>query len=745
MDKKNTNIYLFFLGLFFALNSLLFVAREVEQIDFLSLASLKIIYFLYFILALVFALFLYLNKQGLDLNLFKKILLTLLPTVLIWVYGFSESKHFSYFFKLLADFYFIGICFYFLFIIKKYQKISDFLGEFKLSKKIKLFEFFNFKKNIVFGLVFLVFILNLSFGLFHLTKYAAVDEALWTEGRITKFWSNIQDREWSKTNVSDKPGITVAILSGAGLNWVDPKDNKYEHYDFVEKKNFAFRFPILLFCSLAIFVFFSTIKRLFGEKISLVSVILIGLSPLLLGISTIINPDSLLWIFTTLSILFYFLYMKDSQNKDLYLAGVFLGFSLLTKYVANILFVFFLALIFLNLIFNKENSLSIKEYFKKYLLDYIILIFFSLLTFFIFLPATWVEPMILFESTILSQAFEKFISLFSIILLFILFDTVILKNRILSSVLNYISKFSTWIFKFIISTFFLIIIFVLANVYLKMKWFDMESILASPKTSFAFSNILELFLTNFYSLLFGITPIVLFGITYFLLKSLKLKKIENNFYCIFYLLIFIILYYLGSSLNNVSATVRYQIILYPLASIISAFGLVEFFKDLKILKKYKKTLLALLILISASGLYLISPFYFSYANFLLPKNYVLNLKDMGDGSYEAAQYLNSLPDAKNLKVWTDKRGVCQFFVGKFCKSGLSFDKKSYTFDYFVVSAGRQNRTTKMTLSKVGGGNDTITRLDKLYLEEETAFRLNIGNRENNYIKIISKDKVEQNY
>ena len=745
MNKKTTHIFLFFWGLLSAFNSILFIAREVEQVEFLAFASSKTIYIFYFILFLLALIFIYLNKENINLNLFKKILITLLPTVIIWIYGFSESKHFNYVFKMLADFYFIGIAFYFLFIVKKYKKISDFLNTLRPTEERDLTKLLNFRKNVAFWGVVLIFIISLFFGLFHLTKNAAVDEALWTEHRITKFWNNISDREWNKTNISDKPGITVAIISGIGLHWVNPKEYKYELYNFVEQKNLAFRLPILLFCLLMLFAFWRNLRRLFDKSTALVSIILIGLSPLLLGISTIINPDSLLWIFAPLSILSYFIYLKHKNDGDLYVAGIFLGFALLTKYVANILYVFFLGLIFLNLIFNKDKELSAGKYLKKYLLDYVILIFFSLLTFFLFLPATWVEPKIIFESTILSQAFQKFIVLFLAIVAFILVDMLALKGKILSSVFSYLSKFKKQIFKVFVLAFLLINLFVILNVYTGMKWFAMESVLASPKTSITFSSNLGLFMANFYSLIFGVTPIVLLGMAYFLVKSLKKKEINQNYLYIFYLLVFIVLYYLGSALNDVGATIRYQIMLFPLAAIVAGFGLMEFFQDFKFLEKYKITLVIILILISSASLYFIKPFYFSYANFLLPKNYVLNLKDMGDGSYEAAQYLNSLPNAKNLKVWTDKSGVCQFFVGKFCKSGFSFDGRGWTFDYFVVSAGRESRTTKMTLSKVNGGNDGLTRLDKLYLINDTVFRLNIGGRGGDFIKIISGDKVDQNY
>jgi hypothetical protein len=134
------------------------------------------------------------------------------------------------------------------------------------------------------------------------------------------------------------------------------------------------------------------------------------------------------------------------------------------------------------------------------------------------------------------------------------------------------------------------------------------------------------------------------------------------------------------------------------------------------------------------------PFYFGYANFLLPEKYVLNLKDMGDGSYEAAQYLNALPNAKNLKIWTDKRGVCTFFQGN-CSGSLEGAKNGEHFDYFVISSGRESRTSRLTLSSFNGGNTQIIRLDKLYDMENVDWKLEIGARPNNFVKIINKDNI----
>jgi 4-amino-4-deoxy-L-arabinose transferase-like glycosyltransferase len=119
------------------------------------------------------------------------------------------------------------------------------------------------------------------------------------------------------------------------------------------------------------------LEKIFGRKIALLGVIFIGLSPILVGISTILNPDSLLWIFTSLSVLSYFTYLKEKKSSFLVFSGIFLGLSLLTKYVANILFIFFFGMIFLEYIFEKENykNTTFRKYFRLSAVNLIFLSF----------------------------------------------------------------------------------------------------------------------------------------------------------------------------------------------------------------------------------------------------------------------------------------------------------------------------------------------------------------------------------
>jgi hypothetical protein len=179
-----------------------------------------------------------------------------------------------------------------------------------------------------------------------------------------------------------------------------------------------------------------------------------------------------------------------------------------------------------------------------------------------------------------------------------------------------------------------------------------------------------------------------------------------------------------------------------MAFIIGAFGAKLFLDQLDFKKNIALCITGIaFIFFSINSLFFIKPNYFSYASSLLPKNYVLNLKDMGDGSYEAAQYLNNLKDPKNLRVWTDKRGVCYFFSGK-CSTDIEMEK-DLTFDYFVISSGRENRVDKLSLTR---GKHSKFPMDfrKLYEVEKYRFNLEIGRRPNNYVRIISAEDVSLN-
>lgn len=601
------------------------------------------------------------------------------------------------------------------------------------------------------GIVLLIMALNLSFGLPRIMPYSAVDEPYWTFERTPDFWRAVKAGAWKNTKINDKPGITVAELSGIGLLTIDPMAYKSlreepktpEQLDAINTINVAFRLPIYLFALLSLPLFYILIRKAIGRSVALVSTIFIGLSPIILGISLIINPDSLLWIFLPLAILARLAFGKTHEWKYLILAGILTGLSLLTKYVSNILFVFFLALPFLEYIFALEKP-ERTIFLKRTLRDFALLIIIALSTFALLFPATWVKPAMILEGTVLSAAFKSTWPLFAGALLFLALDAFLMRGVILGNLLTFFSRFKRILCALFSGCFLALSVFALTNTWFGMKWFDFEAIVMSPKNSEETATLIKS-LGNIgadaYSLIFGIHPIALF----FLLSALILGilgrfKNTRESLVVFSFVSFILLYYAGSEANYVIATVRYQIALFPLALIVAAIGAVALFQEIP-LQKYSSTqhrFFALLVLVAilSGSLFIVRPHYLTYASSLLPSTFILNFKDMGDGSFEAAQYLNALPEARTLRVWSDKGAVCAAFVGD---CAVSFNKKRFQEnipDYLVLSAGRKRKTVNMWLS-----SNVPIRFQDAYESIPAEFTETLGGRPDNFVKVISTKKA----
>ena len=527
------------------------------------------------------------------------------------------------------------------------------------------------KERIITILIFFAIVAtSLYFGFHRLQNFSGVDEPLWSYDRVPRFWEVVKEGKWKKTALCDKPGVTLDAVSGIGLLGIkgNPKkmaDWRYqaktpEQLQTLEDLYFKLRFPVYLFTLAMLPVFYWLIKRLLGKNIARFSILFIGLSPVLLGISLMINTDALLWSLLPLTLLSFLVYQKENKRKFLYLSGFLLGLTLLDKYIGNILFPFFFGLIFLKYILDDEVPRA-AAYFKKALIDFGILILVCAVTIAALFPAVWVRSKMLLDVTIYSKAFHKTWPVFFILIALAAIDAFFLKSLVSGNLCDWIRARKRWLTRGILAVVFLLIVFVLANTYLGMKFFDFQAVFNFPSLelkniNLRFGEPLVIMLSSFFPLLFALVPA---AAALFLFAAIeagrsRLKKGEALY--VLYFLIFILFYYAGSAVSGVAPTVRYQIVLYPLAAIIAAIGL-GYLISLKSLKKYISfsstasffVLLLVLFVISTYSLKSVKPFYLSYASDLLPKRYVLDLRNMGDGSWEAAEYLNSLPDAKISK------------------------------------------------------------------------------------------------
>jgi len=620
------------------------------------------------------------------------------------------------------------------------------------------------KNRLALTLVIFVMALNFAFGIYNIQKAAFVDEPLWLYNRIPKFWQNITEKDWNGTRRSDKPGVTLMAVSGIGLLKINnPAEYKEDSPEKMESLYFAFRLPILIFTVLMIPLFYFFLRKLLGESISLISTAFIGLSPILVGMNKIINPDSFLWIFSTLSIITYLIYIKNTGRKYLYLSGFFLGLSLLTKYTANILYIFFFGIIFLEYIINYKKYFkeTATRYFKKSFYSFLILAATSLLTFATLYPAVWVKPSRLLKGTLFSQAFESIWATLNKVLLYFWAGApfflrflwpcfiFILATGITITISIYLAKTKKkeLFAKFIFLIFSSLAIIIFINTYFDLFLFDFRKILASPKSAHSNYSQIKIMLADFYPLLFGISPLVLLPTIYLSVKSVfkKSRLSDTQRSVALYIIIFILLYYSASTFGQVASTIRYQMMLYPLVFILGAMAIKEIANCLNKFALSKYVITFSLAILLSGALYFSTPFYMSYSSPLLPKKYHIDQKDMGAGAYETARYLNSLPNSKELTIWSDKIGVCGFFGGK-CYANLDFKKlEKINFDYYVISAGRQAKTTGFIATRIRSNYSHLLRFDRLYQTDDFEWQLEILGRPSNFVRIIKADKVDVSY
>lgn len=129
-------------------------------------------------------------------------------------------------------------------------------------------------------------------------------------------------------------------------------------------------FPILvsIFSIVLTWVF---CKRLFGENTAVFSSLFMIVNPAHLMWSHIVHTEILSSVFVLLSLLFYFEWREKARDNFLYIAIFFCGIAGITRFTANILFIFYILHVF---VFEKARVFK-----RKYLLSILIFILINLI------------------------------------------------------------------------------------------------------------------------------------------------------------------------------------------------------------------------------------------------------------------------------------------------------------------------------------------------------------------------------
>jgi 4-amino-4-deoxy-L-arabinose transferase-like glycosyltransferase len=594
----------------------------------------------------------------------------------------------------------------------------------------------------------IAFFVYLSFGLYHLTKFETADERYWMyedpeNGRINAYWEAIGKAKWNDTYINDKPGVSLAYVSGVALLIEDkPAENlfsknssqrDYAPQEF-ERVHFLFRLPLLifngLFC-LALFWFIWKFTR--NHWIALWATMFMLLSPILLGISQIVNPDSLLWTFSAGAIFAYLSYLRVKEKKYLVFASIFLAFALLSKYSAIILIPFFLVVLIVDILFQyaKGQKLTGREIGKMFG-AYLALVLGALAVFSVLLPAVFTQTRYMFQVFVKLNGFQNIIIAIAFALLLFFVDVVFFQGKILSWLmvkLKFLADFAPRVVALIFLVLFLFVLYhwisdtTYAEGIMREVPFDTEKGGAFQEQSLFVKTILE-----FVPLLFSLTPLTLLALLFMLGKAILKKTAHSK--TVLFLLIFLAAFYAAMLLQNLLVTIRYGIMLYPLVLLLASLGIWELFSWKRLEKINKIWITVAILVVSFWSLWSTKPFYFNYTSDLLPQNRIIT-DAWGYGGYEAAQYLNNLPNAENLLVWSDYNGYCYFLKGD-CIMGKNNGKFRLREgepipDYFI----KTRRGTIMYRGMWNTINDKF--LDN---KGEPVWEFNINGRAKNYIKIF---------
>lgn len=587
----------------------------------------------------------------------------------------------------------------------------------------------------------IVLVTYVWFGMQHLTQFMTADENYWIYERVPRYWNAIAEGEWKKTFINDKPGVSVALVSGVGLFFFPQPDQLFFeapdrtlHYDTatIEPLLLAFRLPLLITNGILLLLLFWIIGRLSTPWIALWSTMLMALSPILLGISQIVNPDALLWSLGTVALFSYCAFLQHNEKKFFVLTSIFTGLAILTKYVAFVLLPFYLALAVLQFLSSPAQPNSQK--FRQDVLLWFQISFLSLAFACLFLPALFFDSKYIVELFMTIPHKGVFALVGGGVLFLLIIDTFFYNNTFLLS----LRRFSAppHIIRRSIAVLFLLLfvgLILVRNVF--PDWsiftqiaFDIKD-LSDARYHASVPNFFEAFVLEWNPLIFSLTPIALIALFTLLITSLRKKDREASFLSNS-LLLFSILYVVLLIFSNILTTPRYSILLYPLFAFLAAIGIQ---RGVELFPHRVASLLATLVIFIASiaSLSTIKPFYFNYTNFLLPKSALIN-DAWGYGGYEAAQYLNNLPNAHNLTVWIDYYGVCEFFVGR-CLNAYTFDKNAVQPDYYVLTRrGKMRYMSRHTRWERLSGLTAY----KYYAVPDPEWQLFIGNRPGNFVKVV---------
>ena len=123
---------------------------------------------------------------------------------------------------------------------------------------------------------------------------------------------------------------------------------------------FAARMVPVLFSVLSLWAVFELAHKMYGGKEALLSAVLLGVMPGYFWLSKMAMLETMLVFFTTISLLFFYLWLTTRQDKMLVITGLAIGLGFLTKYQMIVAgFIMLLSILFLA---RNQLKLALKKF-----------------------------------------------------------------------------------------------------------------------------------------------------------------------------------------------------------------------------------------------------------------------------------------------------------------------------------------------------------------------------------------------
>ncbi len=253
-------------------------------------------------------------------------------------------------------------------------------------------------RNKFWGIAIVLLLLFLLPRVFDLGRDISNSDALRWHRRSDNFLQALKNRDFSKTFQRYHPGVT-AMWSGALAEQVLYTYQQFsgegvdslENADFYPVLHSLSKLVVVLVLAFCFVLQLFLIRKLFSARVAVIYGFLISIEPYFVGINRWFHLSSMEAFFSMTSLLLLFSFFSEKKLRHIILSGFFAGIGLLTKMTVFITVLFS--------VFYLVRGTFLKKIQFKVLVLYAAV---AVVTFFVFFPALWVNPVYVFSSMYLA-------------------------------------------------------------------------------------------------------------------------------------------------------------------------------------------------------------------------------------------------------------------------------------------------------------------------------------------------------